>query len=117
MASRKSSGNARSSDTRRSTTGTVAAILGIVVAAAAAFAGNRLLRARAEPGSAEHPAPDLTKDGPRPGPEHRAPDAFRPDPTAPVPASERAGLAPATGPSPTLVADRGGLRSEPAASA
>ena len=32
------------------------------------------------------------------------PEAFRPDPTAPVPASEREGLRPATGPAPTLVA-------------
>jgi hypothetical protein len=54
------------------------------------------------PGNAEHAAPDLALDAPRPG-TTRAPDAFRPDPTAPVPASEREGLRPATGPAPTLV--------------
>lgn len=54
------------------------------------------------PGNAEHEAPDLALDAPRPG-TNRAPDAFRPDPTAPVPASEREGLRPATGPAPTLV--------------
>ncbi|MEI9928611.1 MAG: hypothetical protein WDN44_14050 [Sphingomonas sp.] len=32
------------------------------------------------------------------------PEAFRPDPSAPVPASEREGLRPASGPAPTLVA-------------
>lgn len=58
------------------------------------------------PGNAEHPAPDLAADAPAPG-TNRAPDAFRPDPTAPVPASEREGLRPATGPAPTLAANRG----------
>ncbi|SOB79556.1 hypothetical protein SAMN06297144_0614 [Sphingomonas guangdongensis] len=53
-------------------------------------------------GNAEHAAPDLALDAPRPG-TNRAPDAFRPDPTAPVPESEREGLRPATGPAPTLV--------------
>ena len=67
------------------------------------------------PGNAEHAAPDLALDAPRPGTD-RAPDAFRPDPTAPVPESEREGLRPATGPAPTLVkgeADK--LRREDAA--
>lgn len=54
------------------------------------------------PGSAEHVPTDLLGDT-RPAPTDRAPDAFRPDPTAPVPASEREGLRPATGPAPTLV--------------
>lgn len=54
----------------------------------------------------EHAAPDLAADAPTPG-TTRAPDAFRPDPTAPVPAAERESLRPATGPAPTLSADRG----------
>ncbi len=45
-----------------------------------------------------HPAPDLAEDAPHPGPEDRAPDAFRPDPTAPVVAADREALAPATTP-------------------
>jgi hypothetical protein len=43
--------------------------------------------------------------------ETRAPDAFRPDPTAVPTAEEREALRPATGPAPTLVADRGTLNS------
>ena len=46
-----------------------------------------------------HAAPDLALDQPHPGPEHRAPDAFRPDPRAPVPDAERDAFAPATIPS------------------
>ncbi|MES2443696.1 MAG: hypothetical protein V4574_12765 [Pseudomonadota bacterium] len=48
------------------------------------------------PGNAEHAAPDLALDQDRPGPDDRAPEAFRPDPTAAVPASEREALRPAT---------------------
>ncbi|WP_375380198.1 hypothetical protein [uncultured Sphingomonas sp.] len=69
----------------------------------------------AAPGNAEHPAPDLAPDAPPPGRDgRRAPEAFRPDPTAAVPASEREALRPATGPSPSMVADRGSMRSETA---
>ena len=42
-----------------------------------------------------HAAPDLEGDTHRAATD-RAPDAFRPDPTAPVPASERDALRPAT---------------------
>lgn len=41
------------------------------------------------------------------GPDHRAPEAFRPNIDAPMTAAEREALRPATGPSPSLVADRG----------
>ena len=51
-------------------------------------------------GGAGHPASDLALDAPTPGSD-RAPDAFRPDPTAPVPTGEREGLRPATGAPPT----------------
>ena len=56
---------------------------------------------------AEHAAPDLAADRPAPGPHDRAPDAFRPDPTAPVPPELRESLRPATGPAPSFAADRG----------
>jgi len=48
-----------------------------------------------------HAAPDLAEDAaghvpPHPDASHRAPVDFRPDPTAPVPASGREALRPAT---------------------
>ena len=81
--------------------GLISAItLGVIAAGSAiAYAARRFLT----PGNAEHAAPDLALDAPRPDEFHRAPDAFRPDPTAAVPASEREGLRPATGPLPSLV--------------
>lgn len=45
----------------------------------------------------EHAAPDLALDRPRPGAADRAPDAFRPDPTAVPGKAEREALRPATG--------------------
>lgn len=56
--------------------------------------------------AAEHVPTDLLGDR-RPAPGDRAPEAFRPDPTAVPSAEERESLRPATGPAPTLVADRG----------
>ncbi|KAK0340470.1 hypothetical protein LTR94_030380, partial [Friedmanniomyces endolithicus] len=61
----------------------------------------------ADPG-AEHAAPDLAPAAATPG-TARAPEAFRPDPTAAVPASEREALRPATGPVPSMVAPRGSM--------
>lgn len=66
-----------------------------------------LRRTKSDP--AEHAAPDLALGKPRPGPADRAPQAFRPDPTAIPTAEERESLRPATGPSPSMVADRGEL--------
>ncbi|MDP1027634.1 hypothetical protein Q5H91_10450 [Sphingomonas sp. KR1UV-12] len=80
-----------------------AAAIGLGATAVAILFARR--GARANP--AEHAAPDLALDQPRPGAQDRAPDAFRPDPTAPVPASLRESLRPATGPAPSLAADRG----------
>lgn len=56
-------------------------------------------------GNAEHVPTDLMGDT-HPGPEDRAIDAFRPDPTAPIPASERDAFRPAFAGAhaPTLVA-------------
>lgn len=56
--------------------------------------------------AAEHVPTDLMGDA-RPKPGDRAPAAFRPDPTAVPTSEERESLRPATGPAPTLVADRG----------
>ncbi len=56
--------------------------------------------------AAEHVPTDLMGDT-HPGNDTRAVDAFRPDPTAVPTEQEREALRPATGPAPTLVADRG----------
>ena len=58
----------------------------------------------------EHVPTDLLSDAPVTT-ATRAPDAFRPDPTAVPTAEEREALRPATGPAPTLVADRGSMNS------
>ena len=66
--------------------------------------------ARAQPaptGDEGHAAPDLAA-GIDLGPDHRAPEAFRPDMDVPMTAAEREALRPATGPSPSLVSDNGG---------
>lgn len=55
--------------------------------------------------AAEHAATDLAADEPVTK-FSRAPDAFRPDPTAVPTAAEREALRPATGPAPSLAADR-----------
>ncbi|MCM8729608.1 hypothetical protein ACFO8O_01310 [Hephaestia sp. GCM10023244] len=73
--------------------------LGGIAGAALAVVGGALLYDVATRKAAQRKgdrAPDLAEDAPRPGPDDRAPDAFRPDPTAPVPATERDALAPAT---------------------
>jgi len=71
------------------------------IGAAAIAIGGTLLtilaRGRTYAASAEHAAPDLALDRPHPGPEDRAPVAFRPDPTASVPAAEREALRPPEG--------------------
>ena len=92
--------------TRSIAIGATAAIGAVAAGIAAAFHFGKL----AVPGNAEHPAPDLAPDAPTPGGDgRRAPEAFRPDPTAPVPAAEREGLRPATGPARGFAADRGEL--------
>jgi len=64
------------------------------------FVARKVTRRR---NSAEHIPTDLLGDI-RPAQGDRALDAFRPDPTAPVPVGMRESLRPATGPAPTLVA-------------
>ena len=83
------------------------------IGAAAIGLGGALLAVflRSKSNPAEHAAPDLALDTPRPGADDRAPEAFRPDPTAVPTKAERESLRPATGPAPSLVADRGTLNS------
>ncbi len=91
---------------RRHRTTQLIGIASVAAAAVAIGAGIfEVARRMLAPGNAEHEAPDLALDQPHPGPQDRAPEAFRPDPTAPVPANEREGLRPATGPAPSLVRD------------
>ncbi|MEI5688447.1 hypothetical protein [Sphingomonas kyungheensis] len=66
--------------------------------------------------AAEHVPTDLMGDS-HPGNDSRAVDAFRPDPTAVPSDAEKEALRPATGPAPTLVADRGSGFSEAAGAA
>ncbi|MBJ6121358.1 hypothetical protein JAO74_06085 [Sphingomonas sp. BT553] len=79
-----------------------AAAIGLGAAAVAI-----LFAARKRPNPAEHAAPDLAVDAPPVTIHTRAPEAFRPDPTEPVPADERESLRPATGHAPGFAADRG----------
>jgi hypothetical protein len=106
----KKTAAARKEDRRTRRVGLAAGIAG-----AAAVAGAALYALFGPPFRAaengEHEAPDLAPDAPIPGTD-RAPEAFRPDPTAPVPAAEREALRPATGPAPTLVEDRGGMNAQ-----
>lgn len=71
-----------------------------------------------QPGNpaAEHVPTDLMGDT-HPGNDTRAVDAFRPDPTAVPTDAEKEALRPATGPAPSLVADRGSGFSEGAGAA
>ena len=71
-----------------------------------------LIAAWASPDDAEHKAPDLALDRPRPTADARAPVDFRPDMAAPISASEREALRPATGPAPSMVAEAGTLNSQ-----
>lgn len=98
---RDSHGRFKADHTTRNRAIVVATAVGAIAASVGAALSLGLLD-RFFPGNAEHAAPDLAADAPEPG-TNRAPDAFRPDPTAPVPASEREALRPATGPAPTMV--------------
>ncbi|MBB4618797.1 hypothetical protein [Sphingomonas abaci] len=84
----------------------VIALAAAGVAAVGSLVAATLLARRPKPNPAEHAAPDLAPDAPEPG-THRAPEAFRPDPTAIPTAEERESLRPATGPAPGFAADRG----------
>lgn len=81
----------KTSYTSRNLTMGAAALSAVALAIGAAFRFGRRARTQG------HTAPDLALDAPVPGTE-RAPEAFRPDLTAPVSASERDALRPATMP-------------------
>ena len=91
---------------RRSPRKAASIALPLAVTGTALLAAGGLLfglwRRFAARGTVEYLAPDLGLGEPRPGTDGRAPVAFRPDPTAPVPASEREALRPATMPAPNL---------------
>ncbi|WP_260599744.1 hypothetical protein [Sphingomonas endolithica] len=110
---------AKAAPARTFDTTTVLSIGGALVAVGAAVAGflaRRQISAWVAPGSAEHAAPDLAADKPHPGPDDRAPVAFRPDMDAPMSPAEREALRPATGPAPSLVAEAGTMNSQTGAS-
>lgn len=88
---------ARKNDKRVSKRTIGLAALGTIVGAgAAAFAAFRMMKAPGE----GHAAPDLAPDA---DPVDRAPEAFRPDPQAPMNAAEREAMRPATSPGPAPV--------------
>lgn len=82
--------------------GTLSIGAAVAAVAAAGFAVLRLRRQASD--GAEHVPTDLMGET-HPGPDDRAIDAFRPDPTAPVPAGERDAFRPALAgaAAPTLV--------------
>lgn len=88
----------------------IAAAVGVLAGAAGIAAWT--FAARRAPADG-HAAPDLAADKPHPGPNDRAPEHFRPDPTAAVPPEDREALRPATGGAPSLIEDRGAVRSLP----
>ncbi|MGY4398593.1 hypothetical protein ACVWZA_003801 [Sphingomonas sp. UYAg733] len=98
----------RGSALNTSTILSVGAAVLTVGAAVAGWLARRQIAAWAAPGSAEHEAPDLALDRPRPNGEDRAPVAFRPDMDAPMSPAEREALRPA----PSPVEDRGGMNSQ-----
>ena len=102
---RDSSGRFKADHSQRNTAIGVATAIG-AIATVLASAIHFGLFDRFFPPKDGHPAPDLEGDH-HPGPHDRAVDHFRPDPTAPVPASEREALRPATGHAPGFAADRG----------
>lgn len=101
----------KAQEARRTRAIVAASAVGAVIAGVGAAFGMGWLDRFLPTGNAEHDAPDLAADAPTPG-STRAPEAFRPDPTAPVPASERDGLRPATGPATTLAATRGEMANQ-----
>lgn len=109
---------ASESSTRRTAAIAVTAIGGLAAGVAAALKLgwlDRFFVAPGDSGGAEHAAPDLAPDAPTPG-TTRAPEAFRPDPTAPLSAADREALRPATGPAPTLSATAGEMANQTGAS-
>lgn len=114
-AAARTANQARTHSTRRKAGIAAAAAIGTLAAGALAVLrlglADRIAARRGTGG--EHAAPDLAPEAPTPG-TTRSPEAFRPDPTAAVPASERASLAPATGPAPSLASTAGEMANQTA---
>lgn len=90
---------AKSSGTKRRLGGAAVALgtlsLGAIVAAVGTvLLGRRRIAGDGSFGSGEHAPVDLMGET-HPGPNERAPEAFRPDPTAPIPEGERDAFRPA----------------------
>lgn len=85
---------------RGATIGLAAGALAVLGGLAAAFRFGAFDRALAKVSStgAEHAVPDLALDKPHNDGSARAPEAFRPDPTASISAAERDAFRPATVP-------------------
>ena len=95
MTKRDSHGRFKADHSKRNRAiGAVTAIGAVATALASALHFG--LFDRLFPAKEGHAVPDLERDT-HPGPDDRAVDAFRPDPTAPVPASEREALRPPPG--------------------
>lgn len=86
---------------------TLLSAAGAAIGLAAATAAAIVFARRKPTNPAEHAAPDLAAEAPPVTIATRAPEAFRPDPTAPVPEDMRESLRPATGHAPGFAADRG----------
>ncbi|MEN2787152.1 hypothetical protein ACFOKI_04465 [Sphingomonas qilianensis] len=102
----------RPARSRGATALSIGAVVLTIGAAVAGFLSRRRIADLVAPGSAEHQAPDLALDQPHNDGSVRAPVDFRPDMDAPMSAAEREALRPATGPAPSLVADRGEMNSQ-----
>ncbi|MGH6614951.1 hypothetical protein [Sphingomonas sp.] len=97
-APRKAAANKSSPKLKTSTMFSIGAGVLTVGVALAGWLARRQIAAWAAPGSAEHDAPDLALDQPRPSAGDRAPVDFRPDIDAPMSPAEREALRPAAVP-------------------
>ncbi|TKD52017.1 hypothetical protein [Sphingomonas baiyangensis] len=92
----------------------LATVVGLVAAGVGANAARRALSRRAQRKAiGGHAVSDLQALGEPRDASARAPEAFRPDPTAPVSEADRAALAPATGPVPSIAQPRGAVAAQP----
>jgi len=114
MAAKTKDKAARRRDGRKDDRSTGFGLAAAVVGGAAVSAlGLVLLAFRRNAEADGHAAPDLAS-GVDVTADTRAPEHFRPDPTAVPTAEEREALRPATGPAPGFAADRGSFAAGPA---
>ena len=108
------------------TFGALAVLVGVAVGRGGRGAGVTRYVADKLPSAVSDRLPAAVHDGHVPtdlaagndlGPDHRAPEAFRPNIDAPMTPAEREALRPAQGPAPSLVAERGSGFTEAAGAA